>query len=127
MAPSRQEFLKNSVGLGLAATRFVVNEHWGSSGFANTNLDFLLKQKKITHVIVIGLLANTCIEMTSKFAVELGYHVTLVKERHGSVQPGPYTRRARTERLTYAHATLTTKEVTGAASMFPSGITSGKE
>lgn len=31
-------------------------------------------------VIVIGLLANTCIESTSRFAMELGYHLTLVKD-----------------------------------------------
>ena len=29
----------------------VVAEHWGSSGFANTDLDLRLKQKGITHVI----------------------------------------------------------------------------
>ena len=52
----------------------------GGSGFANTDLDFRLKQKGIIQVIVIGLLANTCIETTSRFAVELGYHVTLVKD-----------------------------------------------
>lgn len=31
-------------------------------------------------MIVVGLLANTCIESTSRFAMELGYHVTLVKD-----------------------------------------------
>ena len=29
---------------------------------------------------LIGLLANTCIETTGRFAMELGYHVTLVKD-----------------------------------------------
>ena len=58
----------------------VVQEHWGSSGFANTDLDFRLKQKGITHVIIAGLLANTCIEATARYAAELGYHVTLVRD-----------------------------------------------
>lgn len=58
----------------------VVQEHWGSSGFANTDLDFRLKQKGITHVIIVGLLANTCIEATARYAAELGYHVTLVRD-----------------------------------------------
>ncbi|PIA66962.1 cysteine hydrolase [Ectopseudomonas toyotomiensis] len=58
----------------------VVQEHWGQSGFANTDLDFQLKQRGITHVIVVGLLANTCIESTARFAMELGYHVTLVRD-----------------------------------------------
>jgi nicotinamidase-related amidase len=58
----------------------MIKEHWAQSGFANTDLDFQLKQQGITHVIVIGLLANTCIESTSRFAMELGYHVTLVRD-----------------------------------------------
>jgi nicotinamidase-related amidase len=43
-------------------------------------LDFLLRQKGTTHVIVVGLLANTCIESTARFGMELGYHVTLVRD-----------------------------------------------
>jgi nicotinamidase-related amidase len=31
-------------------------------------------------VSVVGVLANTCIESTSRFAMELGYHVTLVRD-----------------------------------------------
>src|SRR5260370_30439915 len=40
----------------------IVKEHWGVSGFANTDLDFHLKQRGIIQVIVIGLLSNTCIK-----------------------------------------------------------------
>jgi nicotinamidase-related amidase len=58
----------------------VIKEHWTQSGFANTDLDFQLKQRGITHVILIGVLANTCAESTGRFAVELGYHVTLVRD-----------------------------------------------
>lgn len=57
----------------------VIAEHWGQSGFANTDLDFQLKQHGITHVVLVGMLANTCIESTGRFAMELGYHVTLVR------------------------------------------------
>jgi nicotinamidase-related amidase len=57
----------------------VIHEHWAQSGFANTDLDFQLKQHGITHVVTIGMLANTCIESTSRYAMELGYHVTLVR------------------------------------------------
>ncbi len=58
----------------------IVGEHWNSSGFANTDLDYRLKQRNVTHVILIGLIANTCVEATGRFASELGYHVTLVKD-----------------------------------------------
>lgn len=58
----------------------VIQEHWAQSGFANTDLDFQLKQQGVTHVIAVGLLANTCIESTARFAMEIGYHVTLVND-----------------------------------------------
>ena len=58
----------------------VVKEHWAQSGFANTDLDFQLKQHGVTHVVAVGMLANTCIESTSRFAMELGYHVTLLRD-----------------------------------------------
>jgi len=58
----------------------VASEHWCSSGFANTDLDLLLKRHGIRRVILIGLLANTCVEATARFAAELGYDVTVVSD-----------------------------------------------
>ena len=40
----------------------VAKEHWGQSGFANTDLDQQLRQHGVTTIILVGLLANTCIE-----------------------------------------------------------------
>jgi len=58
----------------------VALEHWCSSGFANTDLDLQLKKHGIHQLIVIGLIAHTCIEATVRFAAELGYEVTVVKD-----------------------------------------------
>ena len=58
----------------------VALEHWGSSGFANTDLDVQLKRHGIARLIVIGLIAHTCVEATVRFAAELGYDVTMVKD-----------------------------------------------
>ena len=55
-------------------------EHWCSSGFANTDLDLQLKKHGIHQLIVIGLIAHTCIEATVRFAAELGYEVTVVRD-----------------------------------------------
>src|ERR1700751_1930312 len=63
----------------------VALEHWCSSGFANTDLDLQLKVHGIDRLIVIGLLANTCIEATVRFAAELGYDVTVVREATASL------------------------------------------
>lgn len=55
----------------------VATEHWCSSGFANTDLDLQLKKHGIHQLIVIGLIAHTCIEATVRYAAELGYEVTV--------------------------------------------------
>jgi nicotinamidase-related amidase len=58
----------------------VAQEHWCSSGFANTDLDLQLKKHGIHRLIVIGLIAHTCIEATVRYAAELGYDVTVVRD-----------------------------------------------
>ena len=58
----------------------VAAEHWCSSGFANTDLDLQLKKHGIHKLIVIGLIAHTCVEATVRFAAELGYEITMVKD-----------------------------------------------
>jgi nicotinamidase-related amidase len=58
----------------------VAQEHWCSSGFANTDLDLQLKKHAIHQLIVIGLIAHTCIEATVRFAAELGYEVTVARD-----------------------------------------------
>jgi ureidoacrylate peracid hydrolase len=63
-----------------SAGELIAQEHWCSSGFANTDLDLLLKQQGIHKLIVIGLRANTCIDSTVRFAAKLDYEVTLVKD-----------------------------------------------
>lgn len=89
----------------------ICTEHWGSSGFANTNLDTLLKQKGVTHVILIGLIANTCIESTGKYAVELGYHVTLVRDATAAASEEAMRCAHDINGPTYAHAIVTTAEL----------------
>jgi nicotinamidase-related amidase len=89
----------------------VVKEHWAASGFANTDLDALLKQHDIARVIVIGLIANTCIECTGRFAAELGYHVTLVKDATAAFTEEAMRAAHEINGPTFAHAILTTQEL----------------
>jgi len=58
----------------------VAQEHWCSSGFANTDLDLQLKKHGIHQLIVIGLIAHTCVEATVRYAAELGYDVTVIRD-----------------------------------------------
>jgi ureidoacrylate peracid hydrolase len=62
----------------------VALEHWCSSGFANTDLDLQLKKHGIHKLIVIGLIAKTCVESTVRFAAELGYEVAMVRDATAS-------------------------------------------
>ena len=94
----------------------VAAEHWGQSGFANTDLDMRLKQKGITHVIIAGLLANTCIESTARFAMELGYHVTLVRDATAAFSQELMHAAHDLNGPSYAHAILTAAEVMAALS-----------
>ncbi|MFE6743764.1 cysteine hydrolase family protein [Streptomyces tubercidicus] len=97
----------------------VAHEHWAQSGFANTDLDAQLRQHGITHVVTIGLLANTCIESTSRYAMELGYHVTLVRDATAAVQPAMMHAAHELNGPTFAHAIVTTADVVTAFKAAP--------
>jgi nicotinamidase-related amidase len=92
----------------------IIKEHWGQSGFANTDLDFQLKQHGITHIIAIGLIANTCVESTCRFAMELGYHVTLVRDATATYTKEMMHAAHELNGPTYAHAILKTSELVNA-------------
>jgi nicotinamidase-related amidase len=83
----------------------------GQSGLANTDLDFRLKQRRIFKVIVIGLLANTCIESTSRFAMDLGYHVTLVNDATAAFSKEMMHGAHDLNGPSFAHKILTTAEL----------------
>ena len=88
----------------------VVKEHWAQSGFANTDLDAQLKQHDIQKIILVGLIANSCIESTARFGMELGYHVTLIPDATAAFSPEGMVAAA-TNAPMFAHAILTTKEL----------------
>jgi nicotinamidase-related amidase len=90
------------------ANDIIIKEHWAQSGFANTDLDFQLKQHGITHVIAVGLIANSCIESTGRFAMELGYHVTLVKDATAAFSHDHMHAAHDLNGPTFAHAIMTT-------------------
>jgi ureidoacrylate peracid hydrolase len=94
----------------------VVQEHWCSSGFANTDLDLQLKTHGIHKLIVIGLVAHTCIEATVRYAAELGYDVTVVKDATADYSDEMMHAALGINIPNYASAIVTTKEVVGSMS-----------
>jgi ureidoacrylate peracid hydrolase len=89
----------------------VALEHWCSSGFANTDLDLQLKKHGIHKLIVIGLIAHTCVEATVRFAAELGYEVTLVKDATADYSDEEMHAALDVNLPNYASALVTTDEV----------------
>jgi nicotinamidase-related amidase len=89
----------------------IVKEHWAQSGFANTDLDYQLKMHGIEKIILIGMLANTCIESTGRYGMELGYHVTLVKDATAAFNQEAMHAAHSINGPTYAHEIVTTSEL----------------
>ena len=89
----------------------VVKEHWGFSGFASTDLDEQLKQHGARKLICIGMIANACVESTARYGMELGYHVTLVKDATSAFSEEAMHVSHAVNAPFYAHAVLTTAEL----------------
>jgi len=94
----------------------VALEHWCSSGFANTDLDLQLKKQGVHKLIVIGLIATTCVEATVRFAAELGYEVTMVRDATADLSNEKMHAALDINIPNYASAIVTTDEVVQALS-----------
>jgi nicotinamidase-related amidase len=94
-----------------APGEIVAQEHWCSSGFANTDLDLQLKKHGIHQLIVIGLIAHTCVEATVRFAAELGYDVIVVKDATADYSDEMMHAALDINMPNYASAVVTTNEV----------------
>src|SRR5246127_566751 len=59
---------------------YVVEGKRGLDGFATTNLDFILRSRKIDTIALGGFLTNCCVESTMRTGYELGYNVITIKD-----------------------------------------------
>jgi nicotinamidase-related amidase len=92
----------------------VALEHWGSSGFANTDLDLQLKKHGVHKLIIMGLIAHTCVEATVRYAAELGYDVTVVKDATASYSDKEMHAALEVNIPNYASAIVTADEIVDA-------------
>jgi ureidoacrylate peracid hydrolase len=58
----------------------VIEGKRGLDGFATTNLDFILRSRKIDTIALGGFLTNCCVESTMRTGYELGYNVITLKD-----------------------------------------------
>ena len=72
-----------------------IRKEYGSS-FEATNLDEVLADLKVGHLIICGAQTNNCVRHTSHAALERGYDITLVGDAHttSDVNWGEYQIRA---------------------------------
>jgi nicotinamidase-related amidase len=96
----------------------VAAEHWCSSGFANTDLDLQLKKHGIHRILVVGLIAHTCIEATVRYAAELGYEVIVVKDATADYSNDEMHAALEVNIPNYATAVVTAGEIVHAISSF---------
>jgi ureidoacrylate peracid hydrolase len=94
----------------------VALEHWCSSGFANTDLDLQLKKHGVHQLIVVGLIAHTCVEATVRYAAELGYEVTMVKDATASYSDEHMHAALDINIPNYASAVVSTEEIVASIS-----------
>jgi ureidoacrylate peracid hydrolase len=79
-------FVKGSWGAAIvdelapAEGDIVVEGKRGLDTFASTNLDFILRSKGITTLVLGGFLTNCCVESTMRTGYENGYHVITLSD-----------------------------------------------
>ena len=100
----------------------VAQEHWCSSGFANTDLDLQLKKHAIDQLIVTGLIAHTCVEATVRYAAELGYQVTMIKDATADYSDEEMHAALDVNIPNYASAIVTTAEIVESISSGKNGV-----
>jgi ureidoacrylate peracid hydrolase len=76
-----KSFIKGSWGAAIVdeltpeKSDIVVEGKRGLDAFASTNLDFILRSRGITSIVLGGFLTNCCVESTMRSAYEKGYNV----------------------------------------------------
>jgi hypothetical protein len=74
-------------------------------------LDLQLKKHGVEKLIVMGLIAHTCVEATVRYATELGYEVTVVKDATASYSDDHMHAALEVNIPNYATAIVTADEI----------------
>ena len=85
-----------------------------------------LKKHGIHQLIVMGLIAHTCVEATVRYAAELGYEVTMVRDATADYSDEEMHAALDVNIPSYASAMVTTDEIVDSISSLSSaGISAG--
>jgi nicotinamidase-related amidase len=89
-------FVYGSEGWRLAkgletAPRDILVRKTATDSFHNTQLDSILRERRVTQLIVCGLQSEFCVDTTVRRALALGYPVTLVADGHTTMDNATLT------------------------------------
>ena len=65
----------------------IVLSKTASSVFNSTNIDYLLRNLGVRHLVIVGALTDQCVESAVRDACDLGYLVTLVTDGCATMTP----------------------------------------
>jgi nicotinamidase-related amidase len=89
-------------------------------------LDLQLKKRGIHKLIIMGLIAHSCVEATVRYAAELGYDITLVRDATASYSEVEMHAALDVNIPNYASAIMTTGEIVDSlSSLSTAGISAG--
>jgi nicotinamidase-related amidase len=89
----------------------VVVPHKAFDAFHGTDLDTQLRQRNIDHIIIAGMVTNTCVDSTGRSAYEKGYHLTYISDAVGAFSMAAHKATIELNWPRYAHEVLTTDEL----------------
>ena len=84
--------------------------------YENKKLLCQLKKHGLHQLIVIGLIAHTCVEATVRYAAELGYEVTVVKDATADYSDEEMHAALDINIPNYTNAIVTTEEIVASIS-----------
>lgn len=70
-----------------AGDDIVIEGKRGLDCFASTNLDFILRHRGVTDLVIAGFLTNCCVESTMRSAYERGYRVVTLTDCTATLSP----------------------------------------
>ncbi|MEV6657275.1 cysteine hydrolase family protein [Nocardia fluminea] len=91
---------------------FVAAPHHVSSGFGGTDLHAHMQSVGVDHIVICGLLTNTCIESTARQGVDLGYRVRVLTDAVAAWTPADHDAAVRSSLPLVVHELTTTAEFT---------------
>ena len=80
------------------------------SGFLNTPLDGILKNRGVETVMITGVATNVCVETTARHAIMLDYHVIVAEDACATFYPDLHEATIKNVRLWFGNV-LTAEEI----------------